>query len=189
MPRADAQRNQSALLAAAEEIFAADGVDVNVRAIAARAGVNTATLYRHFPLRSDLVAAVFRQEVDECAAEAPKLSATLPPDQALERWITHYATFIVTKRGLAAALHYRDPAFNSLPGYFMEQLGPVLGSLLDAAIAAGTIREGVDPLDLLGAVAKLCIPPVDSDDNSRAVRMVAMLIDGMRYGAAGASAG
>jgi hypothetical protein len=53
--------------------------------------------------------------------------------------------------------------------------------LLDAAVAAGTIRAGVDPLDLLGGVAKLRIPPVGTDDTSRASRMIALLMDGLRY--------
>ena len=184
MPRADAQRNIDALLAAAKEEFAARGVNVNVRAIAARAGVGTATLYRHFPLRSDLITAVFHREVDACAAEAPKLAAAHDPGDALELWIQHYATmFIMTKRGLAAALHFGDPAFKALPAYFQQQLGPVLQTLLDAAVDAGAIRDGVDPLDLLGAVAKLCILPVGTDDTSRADRMIALLIDGLRYGA------
>jgi AcrR family transcriptional regulator len=183
VPRADAQRNIDALLAAAEEEFATRGVDVNVRAIAARAGVGTATLYRHFPLRSDLVTAVFRREVDACAAEAPKLAAAHEPGQALELWIQHYAKFIVTKRGLAAALHMGDPAFAALPAYFQQHLGPALQTLLDNAAVAGAIRDGVDPVDLLGAVAKLCIPPIGTDDNSRANRMIALLIDGLRYGA------
>jgi AcrR family transcriptional regulator len=183
MPRADAQRNIDALLAAAEEEFAAQGVDVNVRAIAARAGVGTATLYRHFPLRSDLIVAVFRREVDACAAAAPTLSATHDPDEALGLWIQHYARFIATKRGLAAALHLGDPAFKDLPAYFQQQLGPALQTLLDAAAGAGAIRDGVDPIDLLGAVAKLCIPPLGTDDTSRANRMIALLIDGLRYGA------
>ena len=183
MPRADAQRNINALLAAAEEEFAVRGVDANVRAIAARAGVGTATLYRHFPLRSDLITAVFRREVDACAAEAPLLAATHDPGEALELWIQHYARFIMTKRGLAAALHFGDPAFKALPTYFQQQLGPVLQTLLDAAVDGGAIRDGVDPLDLLGAVAKLCILPVGTDDTSRADRMIALLIDGLRYGA------
>ena len=182
MPRADAQRNIDALLAAAKEEFAEQGVDVNVRAIAARAGVGTATLYRHFPLRSDLITAVFHREVDACAAEAPQLAATHDPGEALELWIRRYATFIATKRGLAAALHFGDPAFKALPAYFAQQLGPVLQALLDAAVDAGAIRDGVDPLDLLGAVAKLCIPPLGTDDTSRANRMITLLIDGLRYG-------
>jgi len=37
--------------------------------------MGTATLYRHFPLRSDLIEAVFRRDVDACAAEAPRLAA------------------------------------------------------------------------------------------------------------------
>jgi AcrR family transcriptional regulator len=184
MPRADAQRNIDALLAAAKEEFAEQGVDVSVRAIAARAGVGTATLYRHFPLRSDLITAVFHREVDECAAEGRKLAATHDPGDAFELWIQHYATrFIMTKRGLAAALHFGDPAFRALPAYFQQQLGPVLQELLDAAVAGGAIRDGVNPLDLLSAVAKLCIPPAGTDDTSRADRMIALLIDGLRYGA------
>jgi AcrR family transcriptional regulator len=184
MPRADAQRNIEALLAAAREEFADEGVDVNVRAIAARAGVGTATLYRHFPLRSDLVEAVFRHEVDACAAEAPRLAAAHAPGAALERWIWRYtAGFIATKRGLAAALHSGDPAFKALPDYFQQQLGPALQALLDGAAAAGEIRSGLDPVDLLAAFAKLCVPPPGTDDTARANRMVALLIDGLRYGA------
>ena len=183
MPRADAQRNIDALTAAAKEEFAAHGVDVHVRAIAARAGVGTATLYRHFPLRSDLICAVFRREVDACAAEAPQLAAAHEPDEALELWLQRYTEFVATKRGLAAALHSGDPAFNGLPAYFHDHLGPALRALLDNAVAAGAVRDGVDPLDLLGAVANLCVPPPGTDDTSRAYRMVALLLDGLRYGA------
>ncbi|MDI5973287.1 helix-turn-helix domain-containing protein [Streptomyces sp. SL13] len=184
-PRVDAQRNLDAILAAAKEEFAARGVDVNVRAIAARAGVGTATLYRNFPLRSDLIAAVFRREIDACAAAAPQLAAAHEPDEALDRWLRRYTEFVATKHGLAAALHSGDPAFSALPAYFHEHLGPALRTLLRDAEAAGAVRGDVDPLDLLGAVANLCIPPPGSDDHSRAGRMVALLIDGLRYGAKG----
>ena len=183
MPRADAQRNIEALLTAAHQEFAAQGVDVNVRAIAARAGVGTATLYRHFPRRSDLINTVFGRELEACAAEAPRLSAAYRPGEALERWIDHYATFVVTKRGLAAALHFGDPAFQGLAASFQRELRPPLQALLDAAIASGEIRDDADPLDLLSAIAKLCIPPIGTEDDSRARRMIALLLDGLRYGA------
>lgn len=183
MPRVDAQRNIDALLAAAKVEFAAHGVDVNVRAIAARAGVGTATLYRHFPLRSDLISAVFRREIDSCAAAAPLLAASKDPDEALELWLQRYTEFVATKHGLAAALHSGDPAFNALPTYFYEHLGPALQLLLENAQVAGAVRADVDPLDLLGAVANLCIPPPGSSDRTRAHRMVALMLDGLRYGA------
>lgn len=182
MPRADAQRNVDALLAAAKEEFAEHGVDVNVRAVAARAGVGTATLYRHFPLRSDLIAAVFRHELDECVAAASSIAAEHEPAEALELWVQRYRGFLETKRGLAAALHSGDPAYSALPEYFHSTAAPVLGKLLDDAANAGAIRHGVIPLDLLGAVANLCVPFPGSDPGT-ASRMVALLLDGLRYGA------
>jgi AcrR family transcriptional regulator len=182
-PRIDAQRNLDALVAAAKDEFEAQGVDVSVRAIAARAGVGTATLYRHFPQRADLVAAVFRREMDACADAAPVLAASHGPDEALELWLRRYTQFVATKHGLAASLHSGDPAFSALPAYFNEHLGPALQMLLENAEAAGVVRGGVDPLDLLGAVANLCVMPPGSDDATRPHRMVALLLDGLRYGA------
>lgn len=73
--RADAQRNLDALLETAKAVFGESGVDAPVREIATRAGVGIATVYRHFPQRSDLVAAVFRREVDACASAAPAMAS------------------------------------------------------------------------------------------------------------------
>ena len=180
--RADARRNVDALLEAAKDVFAASGVDAPVREIAARAGVGVGTVYRHFPQRSDLVAAVFRREVDACAAAATALSCECKPGVALERWLRRYSGFIATKRGLAAALHTWAPAFDALPAYFQDRLGPALASLLQSAEAAGEIRTGVEPGDLLRAVANLC-HSTDGDGDAQSQRMVALLLDGLRYGA------
>ena len=187
--RADAQRNVNALLEAAKAVFAASGVDAPVRELAARAGVGMATLYRHFPQRSDLVAAVFRREVDACAAAAPALAAEHAPGEALARWLQRYTDFIATKRGLASALHSGDPAFDALPAYFRQHLGPALAALLDAAASAGAVRPDVDPDDLLWAVSNLCVPSGAAAGRASDVgaghtqRMVALLLDGLRYGA------
>jgi len=180
--RADAQRNIDALLQAALAVFATSGVDAPVREIAAKAGVGIGTVYRHFPQRADLVAAVFRREIDACADAAPILAARYAPGEALARWMQRYAAFIATKRGLATALHSGNPAFDPLPAYFQAQLLPVLRTLLDGAVAAGEVRAGVGAEDLLSAVANLCRQSPD-DDPDRARRMVALLIDGLRYGA------
>ncbi|KAB8315325.1 TetR/AcrR family transcriptional regulator [Tolypothrix campylonemoides VB511288] len=179
--RADAQRNTDALLEAALAVFATSGVDAPVREIAVRAGVGVGTVYRHFPQRSDLIAAVFRHEVDACADAAAEFAAEYEPGEALTRWLQRYATFIGTKRGLATALHSGDPAFDALPAYFDSQFRPALQSLLETAINAGEIRK-VQPEDLLRAVANLCVPPRDGGDD-HALRMIELLIDGLRYGA------
>jgi AcrR family transcriptional regulator len=180
--RADAQRNLATVLEAAKAVFAESGVDAPVRAIATTAGVGVGTIYRHFPTRSDLVAAVFRREVDACAEAAPVLAAELEPGEALASWLQRYTGFIATKRGLAAALHSGDPAFEPLPAYFAERLGPALGALLDAAVAAGEIRDGVDPTDLLHAVANLSVS-TPGNDGAQPHLMVGLLVDGLRYGA------
>jgi AcrR family transcriptional regulator len=88
-------------------------VHTPVREIAARAGVDVGTVYRHFPQRSDLVAAVFRHELDACADAAPALAAEYEPGEALERWLQRYTSLLATKRGLAAALHSETPAFEA----------------------------------------------------------------------------
>ncbi|MUL41449.1 TetR/AcrR family transcriptional regulator [Streptomonospora sp. PA3] len=178
--RADAQRNIDALLEAAKTVFATSGVDAPAKEIADKAGVGVGTLYRHFPQRSDLVKSVFQREVDACADAAPALAAENPPGQALEKWIDRYIEFLATKRGLVKALHSGDPAFDALPGYFMAKLGPALGSLLEAAAAAGEIRPDVEPEDLLHAVPNLCMPVAEAGAEYPR-RMVALLIDGLRH--------
>jgi AcrR family transcriptional regulator len=180
--RADAQRNVDALLEAAKAVFATSGVNAPAKEIADLAGVGVGTLYRHFPQRSDLVKAVFQRGVDACASAAPALAGAHEPGAALAMWLGRYTEFLATKRGLATALHSGDPAFDALPGYFMERLGPALGSLLDAATASGEIRAGISPDDLLHAVAHLCVP-VPGEGAAYSQRMVALLVDGLRYGA------
>ena len=179
--RADAQRNSASLVEAAKAVFAASGVDAPAKEIADLAGVGVGTLYRHFPLRSDLVKAVLEHEIDACAAAAPVLAAAHEPGAALEQWLRRYTEFLATKRGFAAALHSGDPAFDALPGYFFERVAPALGSLLEAATATGEIRADISAGDLLRAIALLCLP-VPGEGQGYSQRMVAVLIDGLRYG-------
>ena len=180
--RADAQRNIDALLLAAMAVFATSGVDAPVREIADKAGVGIGTLYRHFPQRSDLIVAVFRHQVDACADSAPILAVEHAPGEALAVWMQRYVDFITTKRGLASALHSGNPAYCVLPDYFDARLRPALQSLLDAAIKAGEIRADIEADDLLQAVRSLCMS-VRDDQTDYARRMVALFVDGLRYGA------
>jgi AcrR family transcriptional regulator len=180
--RADAQRNIDGLLHAAKQVFATSGVDAPAREIAEKAGVGLGTLYRHFPRRSDLIAAVFRREMDACADAAPILAAEYDPFEALANWMQRYAAFVATKRGLAKALHSGEPAFDNLPGYFDQRLRPALRTLFKTAAAAGEVRADVDADDLLSAVASLCMSAHNAGPG-HAERMVALLVDGLRYGA------
>jgi AcrR family transcriptional regulator len=180
--RADAQRNIDALLQSAKTVFLTSGLDAPVREIAEKTGVGLGTLYRHFPQRADLIAAVFRNEIDACADAAPILAAEYEPFEALESWMQRYADFVATKRGLAPALHSGNPAFEPLRGYFEQRLRPAFRTLVESAAAAGKIRTDIDADDILSAVASLCMS-AHNDRPDHARRMVALLVDGLRYGA------
>jgi AcrR family transcriptional regulator len=177
--RADAQRNEQALVEAAAAVFVSSGVQAPVRAIAARAGVGMGTIYRHFPTRADLIIAVYRHQVEACADAGPALLASSStPYIALARWVDLFVDFLVTKHGLAAALRSDNAGFEALHGYFLDRLVPVFAELLDAAAAGGEIQPDLDALELLHAVGNLCIG-IDADSRYDAHRMVDLLIAGL----------
>ena len=180
--RADAQRNITTLLHSALAVFDAFGVDAPMRMIAQQAGVGMGTIYRHFPRRSDLIAAVLRNEVDACAERATQLATQLSPADALIGWVDCYVDFVTARRGLAASLSSDDPAFKALAPHFLERLRPVVQSLLDAAIASGQLRKGITSDELLCGVGALCAP-ADYAQQPEPRRMVSLFIDGLRYGA------
>lgn len=178
-PRADARRNLDALLTAARDVFATTGVDAPAKEITDQAGVGVGTLYRHFPRRSDLIAAVLQHEIDACAEASGVLREKYEPGEALTRWLQWFTDLVGTKRGLANALHSGDPAFDDLPDYFMQRLEPVLATLLDSAASTGAVRGDVSARDLLHAIALLC-QPVRGEELAYNKRMVAVLVDGLR---------
>jgi AcrR family transcriptional regulator len=178
--RADARRNKETLLDAAAAVFVASGVEAPVRDIAAKAGVGTGTIYRHFPTRADLIIAVYRHQVEACAEAGPALLATgVSPYTALGRWVDLFVDFLVTKHGLAAAFHSDEAGFHALHAYFLDRLVPVCTRLLEAATAAGEIRADIDALTLMRGVGNLCIG-AENDPRYDARRLVGFLIAGLR---------
>lgn len=178
--RADAVRNQHTLLAAAAEVFVTSGVDAPIRQIAARAGVGMGTIYRHFPTRADLVAAVYQHQVEACAQAGPRLLADAEsPFEALRQWIDLFVDFLVTKHGLADALQSDSDRFAALHTHFLERLEPVCRQLLDAASAAGDIRPGIRPYELMRGIGNLCVGR-DTDPRYDPRRLIELLLQGLR---------
>lgn len=178
--RADARRNVDTLLKAAMAVFSESGVDAPMRTIAARAGVGIGTVYRHFPQRSDLIKAIIRRDVEAQVEAASTLAENHEPGDALSLWMSRLVDFIATKRHLGPALHSGDPSYQALPDFVLGQLTPALRSLLEAAAVSGAIRDDVEAGDLLNAGMRLATPATDGD-TAQARRMVALLVDGLRY--------
>jgi len=178
--RADARRNQEALLDAAAAAFVSSGVNVAVRDIAAKAGVGVGTIYRHFPTRADLVVAVYRHQIEACAEAGPRLLAECAsPFDALTRWIDLFVDFLVTKHGLAEALRSDHASYEALHGSFIDRLVPVCAELIDAAVAAGEIATDIAAVELMRGVGNLCIG-AGSDPRYDARRLVGLLVAGLR---------
>lgn len=178
--RADARRNQQALLDAAAAVFVARGVDAPVREIAKEAGVGMGTIYRHFPTRADLVVAVYRHQVEATAEAGPQLLAdAATPHEALARWVDLFVGFLVTKHGLAAALRDDRAGFEALHAYFLDRLLPVCATLLDAARASGEVQADVDAYGLLRGIGNLCVS-AETDERYDARKLVRVLVAGLR---------
>jgi hypothetical protein len=98
-----------------------------------------------------------------------------------------YTEFVATKRGLAAALHSGDSAYEPLAEYFSARLAPTLERLLAAATDSGAIVRQVDATEFLGAVANLCHRggPAAADTPGQPERMVRVLLAGLRVNDAG----
>lgn len=179
--RADARRNEKALLDAAASVFVTDGVDAPVRRIAAEAGVGMGTIYRHFPTRADLVVAVYRHQVDACAEAGPALLATAAsPFAALRQWVDLFADFLVTKHGLGAATRNDPDGFATLHALFLDRLVPVLADILAAARDAGEITAEIPAYQLLRAIGDICAGAERVDPDYDARLTIRLLLDGCR---------
>lgn len=181
--RADAQRNRDKLLKVAAAAFAEHGVNASLEDIARRAKVGIGTLYRHFPTREHLVEVVYKREVQALAAAADELAARLAPDEALAEWMQRFVDYIATKRGMANSLRLLMATNSEL---FAETYGLVsqtLGRLVEAAIADGSVRSDVSTTDVMHALGGVHSAPEGPEWRERSRRLVALLMDGLRYGA------
>lgn len=181
--RADAARNRDRVAAAAREAFAEQGPDVPIIEIARRAGVGTATLYRHFPTRDSLLELVFEDRIAACSALVAELldRAETDPWQALE-------TFL---RALFAQQR-EDRAFSSAmlrpftPGERVDQERrralAGLDRIIDLGREAGVVRADLRASDielmLLAHDGVLARAELDDAEPSR--RITELLLDGCR---------
>src|ERR1700722_14649904 len=96
--RADARRNRELLVAAARNVFSAQGAAAAMEAIANEGGGGVGTLYRHFPNRLDLVEAVYQTDVEELSETAQRVVTELEPWPAVEAFFEAYLSYARTKK-------------------------------------------------------------------------------------------
>ncbi|MGR4851454.1 TetR/AcrR family transcriptional regulator [Streptomyces sp. LARHCF252] len=179
--RADARRNYERVLKVAVEAFAEHGEGASLDDIAKRAGVGSGTLYRHFPTRQALLEAAYLDRVEAIAARADELAAELPPGEALAEWMYELGAGMQV-RGLKALL---GPAVTDGTSAVATACGDPLRNaavrLARAARQEGTLREDVEPVDLLRLVHGLATASELADGESDHIRRyLALLTEGLR---------
>lgn len=174
--RADAADNRARIIRAARVVIA-NADELKLNAVAKQAGVGQGTLYRHFPTREDLLAEVYREDVDELVAAAPALLAGHEPLTALARWFDRVVDYAQVKRGVFAAVEVA--VWQDLSAHSLGPIGDALTALLDAGKADGTIRSDVDARDvilLIGYLTRL----EQAEWDARARHLLHIVLDGLR---------
>jgi AcrR family transcriptional regulator len=144
--RSDAVRNRERVVAAAAAVFAKRGIDATVPEIAAAAGVGKATVYRSFPTKDHLVAAIADERLNQLAARCDVVAASEDAAAGLRDILRDTARRQATDCLLAGALS----AAAELPEMIRarEAVDSALGRVVDAAKAQGAIREDVTAEDI-----------------------------------------
>ena len=176
--RADARRNRERVVAAAHEVFVESGPEASLNEIARRADVGPGTLYRHFPTREALLAAVLADRVETLCRRAEELSAAGPPARALAEWLRAFLAHARRNQGLGSALLVAEPGGPGIDCH--ERIMDAMTSLLAAAQRSGAARADLTPGDLLQLVVGIALVTTHPDDADQPDRLLAHVLDAVR---------
>jgi AcrR family transcriptional regulator len=179
-PRADGERNRARLIAVAKTAFAEKGAAVSLEHIAREADVSIATLYRHFPTRDDLIAAVYQQEVTALIEAADQLMTEREPAAALREWLMLFVGFLDAKHGMAEAMDTLiggpEPHYGRTP----HRLDVPVKALVAGGVATGVFRDDFEPHDLLRALSGVAHVRPSENWKRSAGQMVDILLKGVQ---------
>lgn len=181
--RADARMNRDRILDAAREAFAARGLDVPMAAIARRAGVGVATLYRRFPTRAALITEVFGDQLAHCLSVVDDALADPDPWHGFCSAIERVCAMQVADRGFSTAFLTAFPDaidFERLRERAEEQFAEVVRR----AKASGDLRADFDRADLALVLRANAGITANSPEAATAAsrRLVAYLLQAFRTG-------
>ncbi|MFZ4892890.1 TetR/AcrR family transcriptional regulator [Plantibacter sp. Mn2098] len=194
--RADAQRNRETLIARARELFSEGDESLRFDDFAQLAGVGTGTLYRHFPTREALAAAVLQEETSTLSDLARTLGETLTAGKALETFLRRFVDHIDTNQRLARRLaalvatadaatttaiaHDGDGESGSDAAHSGRELEQAVAELVAAAAQEGAIRDDVPAGAIMMALHGISAAHDRRDWRSEADDVITLLLDGLR---------
>jgi AcrR family transcriptional regulator len=179
--RRDAERNRQRILAAAAQVFTERGLDATLDEVARTAGVGVGTVYRRFPDKEALVAALFRDRIDNLVTVAETACAAADPWQAVVSYLEYAAAAMAGDTGLRQLMMFgtydRDQVC-----YARDRMRPVISRLVQRAQAAGDLRADFEATDVKMIAFMLASLAEYAADVTPDVwrRYLAMLVDGLR---------
>lgn len=145
--RADAARNRQRLINAAAEVFATRGLDATLDDIAAHAGVNIATAYRHFANKHELAAAFLEDTLGRAGAMAEQAAAAEDPWAGLAQFLKQALELMSANRGLVDVLT-RAYATEEIDDHLHDLITGPVRRLIVRAQQAGVVRPDADATDI-----------------------------------------
>jgi AcrR family transcriptional regulator len=179
--RADARENRARVLAVARELFAERGLEVPMAAIARRAGVGVATLYRRFPTKESLVLEAFTEQFAVCQAVIDEALTDPDPWRGFRTVLEQVCLLQATDRGFTAAFVASFPDMHS---EVRDRTWQGFAALVQRAKDSGQLRADFSPHDLtlvLLANSGLTGVPVEVAV-AASQRLVAYLLEAFRAG-------
>ena len=178
--RADARRNYETLLAAARELFLEQGSDAPLDEVAKRAGVGAGTLYRHFPSRTDLLAAVYVSDFDELCDQSEQLYE-LDPGNALSQYMDMHLSFGMRNNGIKRTMRELLAEVEPQPPVLTmcrTRMYDITGAILERAQDAGAVRKDVDLLTFMRMIHGITLAA--EDNRELAPGMLQLMKDGLQ---------
>jgi AcrR family transcriptional regulator len=177
--RADAERNRRLLLDAAAAEFAEHGLDVGVGEIARRAGVGRGTVFRRFPTKEHLIAAVVVDRMHQASGRGRELLADPDPGGALFKLLAAMVNAARTDRALYEAVADTSLANEDIRAAHADLVG-VLDRLLRRAQEAGAVRDDVGAIELLMMFKGVCEASRPFNDGDFAARQLELVRAALR---------
>jgi AcrR family transcriptional regulator len=179
--RADAVKNRARILAAAEEVFATEGVSVPIDRVAEKAGLGVGTLYRHFPTKEALFEAIVVARLEDLLETVKAQVEAGDAGDALFSFLRSMAGQASAKRDLFDALGSAGIDIKSQCSEMVDEMKQNVDVLRQRAAAAGALRCDVSTDEIFGLVMGACQAGEHAgSDEAGSQRMVEIVCDGLR---------
>jgi AcrR family transcriptional regulator len=178
--RADARRNREAVVAAARKLFADQGLDAQMPDGARVAKVGVGTVYRHFPAKDDLIAAMAAERFERLAEKAREDLEMEDAWEGISDFIRYSAQIQADDRGLCEVMGSRPEVMEAAA--LAAGLPELCERLVERAQKAGELRRDLQWEDIpmiacgLGRITQATMGPA----TGRWPRLVEIILDGLR---------